>query len=262
MLTQQTVLITGASSGIGLELAKLFAKDHFNMVLVARSEGTLNEVAAKLRSLGAGEVTVIPKDLSIPNSAIEVYEETKTRGIGIDILVNDAGAGVYGTFAETDIKTEIDIIQLNIISLVHLTKLYLRDMLMQNSGKILQLASIASYQPSPLLAVYAATKAFILSFSDAIRWELKDTYITVTSLIPPATDTDFFRKAGMEHTRAAQENPKDPAEVAQAGYEALMKGEPHAYGPGVKEMAAISSIMSNQNVAKMVEKQMQPADQK
>lgn len=259
----QTVLITGATSGIGLELARLFAADNYNMVLVSRDEHNLNNVAANLQNMGAGRIIVIPKDLSIPNAAAEVFEITQQQNIHIDVLVNDAGVGEYGHFTETNLEKELAIIQLNISSMVHLTKLYLREMMSHSSpGKILQLASVASYQPSPMLAVYAATKAFVLSFSDAIAYELKDSHVTVTSLIPNATDTDFFHKAGMEHTKAAQNNPEDPAVVAQIGYDALHKGEQHAYAPGVRQLAAVSSILSNQNVAMLVDKQMQPAEQR
>ncbi len=257
-----TVLITGATSGIGLELAKLFAQDQYRMVIVARYEESLNEVALLLEGLGAASVTVIAKNLALPNAAAEVYEETLRKGIQVDVLVNDAGVGAYGLFSELNFDHELEVIQLNIVALVHLTKLYVKDMLVRGKGRILQLASIASYQPTPMLAVYAATKSFILSFSDAIGTELKNTNITVTALIPTATDTDFFRKAGMEHTKAAQDNPQDPAEVARIGYEALMKGEPHAYASGVKGQAAISSLMPNRNVAEMAEKQMQPEDHK
>lgn len=259
----QTVLITGATSGIGLELARLFAADKYNMVLVSRDEQNLNLVASELQIMGAGNVTVIPKDLSLPNAADDIFEITRQQGIHVNILVNDAGVGEYGYFTDTNLAKELRIIQLNISAMVHLTKLYLREMISHDGeGRIMQLASVASYQPSPMLAVYAATKAFVLSFSDAVAYELKDTNITITSLIPNATDTDFFRKAGMEHTKAAQDNPDNPTLVAQIGYEALLKGEPHAYAPGVRQMAAMSSILSNQNVAKMVEKQMQPAEQK
>ncbi len=256
----QTVLITGATSGIGLELARLFACDNYNMVIVSRDEERLQEVAIEFQEMGAGRVTVIAKDLSMPNSAIEVYEETRNRNIHVDVLVNNAGMGEYGLFLETNLEKELSIIHLNIVSLVHLTKLYLKDMIAHDGeGRILQLASIASYQPSPMLAVYAATKAFILSFSDAIAEELRDTDVTVTSLIPGATDTDFFYKAGMQHTKAAHDDPEDPRIVAEIGYEALIKGERHAYAPGARQIAAMSSLLSNQNVAKMVEKQMQPA---
>lgn len=257
----QTVLITGATSGIGLELARLFAADSYNMILVSRDEQKLNHVAADLQNMGAGTIIIIPKDLSIPNAAEEIHAITQQQNIQVNILVNDAGMGEYGYFAETNLEKELSIIQLNIAAMVHLTKLYLRDMIFHNNGgRILQLASVASYQPSPILAVYAATKAFVLSFSDAIAYELKDTPITVTSLIPNATDTDFFHKAGMEHTKAAQDHPENPFTVAKIGYEALMKGEPHAYAPGVRQLAAMSSILSNQNVAMLVEKRMQSAE--
>jgi len=258
----KTVLITGATSGIGLELARLFAADNYNMVLVSRDEQKLNHVAADLQNMGASRIIIIPKDLSISNAAEEIYQITRQENIHVDVLVNDAGVGEYGYFIDTNIEKELAIIQLNVTAMVHLTKLYLRDMVHKGEGRILQLASVASYQPSPMLAVYAATKAFVLSFSDALAFELKDTSITVTSLIPNATDTDFFHKAGMEHTKAAQDNPENPTIVAQIGYEALLKGEPHAYAPGVRQLVAMSSIMPNENVAKMVEKKMQPAEQK
>lgn len=254
----QTVLITGATSGIGLELAKLFAYDNYNMVLVARDEERLIEIATELQEMGAGRITLITKDLSVPNAAAEIHHITHQHGIHIDVLVNNAGMGEYGLFSETSLDKELSIIQLNISSMVQLTKLYMKDMIAHDrEGRILQLASVSSYQPSPMLAVYAATKAFILSFSDAIAAELRGTDIKITSLIPGPTDTDFFRKAGMEHTRAAQDNPEDPEIVAMVGYEAMIKGESHAYPPGVRQLVAMSSILTNQNVAKMVEKQMQ-----
>jgi short-subunit dehydrogenase len=253
-----TVLITGASSGIGLELAKLFAQDNYNMVLVARNEARLNQAAAMLKTMGAGTITIIPKDLSVPGSAAEVYAATKEHNLTIDILVNDAGVGEHGLFSETDITKELNIIQLNIASLVHLTKLYLKDMLAGNGGKILQLASIASYQPTPKLAVYAATKAFVLSFTDSLINELRGTNVSMTALIPGATDTDFFNKAGMLHTRAAQDT-EDPKVVAEAGYEALMNGEHHALAPGVRSQIVMSSVMPNENIASMARKQMEPA---
>jgi short-subunit dehydrogenase len=254
--TSQTALITGASSGIGYELAKLFAKDHYNLVLVARSQERLMQISQELKELGSGNVTVISKDLSLPNGAAEVYKETKDKGITVNILVNDAGAGEYGSFLETDLNKELSIIQLNISSLVILTKLFMADMLALKEGKILQLASIASYQPTPKLAVYAATKAFILSFSDAIGLDLKDSGITVTALIPDATATDFFRKAGMEHTKAATDHPENPEVVAKIGYKALMNGDPHAYAPGVRTAVMQSVVMPNRKVAEKTEDQM------
>lgn len=254
---KETVLITGASHGIGLELARLFAADGYRMVIVSRDEEQLNRVATEFRGLGAADVVVIAKDLSEPQGATELYQETKRRGISVDVLVNDAGVGEHGKFIDNDLQKYLDIIQLNVCSLVSLTHLYLQDMRIKNKGRILQLASIASYQPTPLLAVYAATKAFVLSFSDAVHNELSDTGITMTALIPPPTDTDFFENAHMEHTKAAQD-PEDPKEVAKIGYEALLKGEAHAYGPNVRGQIVQSSLMPNRTVAAQARKQMEP----
>jgi short-subunit dehydrogenase len=252
----KTALITGASSGIGFQLARLFAKDHFNLVLVARNEINLTAVADQLKREGAGKITVIPKDLSVDGSAGEVYAQTKQLGIEVHVLVNDAGVGLHGFFAENDLQKELKLIHLNVVSMVHLTKLFLRDMLNRDGGKILQLASIASYEPTPLLAVYAATKAFILSFSDALANELENSGVTVTALIPAATNTDFFNKAGMTHTKAA-DDLEDPAVVAKIGYEALMKGELHATAPGVKKEIMMSSILPNKKVASKARKPME-----
>jgi len=257
----QTVLITGATSGIGLEIAKLFAYDNYNMVLVARDEERLIDIATELQEMGAGRVTIIAKDLCMQNAAAEIHHITHQNSIHVDVLVNNAGMGEYGLFAETSIEKELCIIQLNISAMVELTKLYMKDMIAHDKeGRIMQLASVSSYQPSPMLAVYAATKAFVLSFSDAIAAELRDTDIKITSLIPGPTETDFFRKAGMEHTKAAHDNLEEAEIVAMVGYQALIKGESHAYPPRVRQMVAMSSILTNHNVAKMVEKQMQPVE--
>ncbi|WP_207425601.1 SDR family oxidoreductase [Pedobacter sp. SYSU D00535] len=254
----KTALITGASSGIGYELTKLFAGDGYNLVLVARNEDQLNKVADELRSeFKTKRVDVIAKDLSNINAAAEVYEETKRLGLEINVLVNDAGVGQRGNFWEIDFSKDLEIINLNIISLVHLTKLYLKDMLARNEGRILQLASIAAYQPTPMLAVYAASKAFVLSFGDALSNELKDTNITVTSLIPGPTDTDFFNKAGAENTVAASK-ADEPAKVAKEGYEALMKGEHHAVATAlVGAQVAMSTVLPNEAVTKMARKYME-----
>lgn len=263
METKQTVLITGATSGIGKELALLFAKDTYRLVIAARNEQKLQETANQLKEAGAPQVTPISCDLAIAGNAQKLYEEIKERGISIGILVNDAGAGEHGFFKETPLEEELAIIQLNIASLVHLTKLYLCEMVERNQGKILQLASIASYQPTPLLAVYAATKAFVLSFTDALINELKDTQVTMTALIPGPTDTEFFIRAHAEQVKAT-ENMDDPAVVAKIGYEALMNGKPHAVAPGMTSQIVMSSLMNNQQVAAMARKQMEekviPAD--
>lgn len=219
-------VITGATSGIGYELAKLFAQDSYNLILVARNEERLQGVTDQLKQQFSIEVTPIAKDLFKPGAAQEVYEQVKGMSITVNVLVNDAGQGEWGPFVETSLERDIDIIQLNIISLLTLTKLFLHDMVVRNEGKILQLGSEAGTTPMPLLSVYAATKAFVISFSAALTEELRDNNITVTVLLPGATDTDFFHKARQEETVIYREKElASPEEVAKDGYEALMKGE-------------------------------------
>lgn len=251
-LLNETALITGATSGIGYELAKLFSKNKASLVVVSRNEERLQQVALEFENLGSPNVTIVPKDLSVSGAAKDVYNATTAAGINVSILVNDAGIGEHGYFSDTDLDKEDRIIQLNIVSLVHLTKLYLKDMLARNHGKILNLASIASYQPTPTLAIYSASKAFVLNFTDALIYELKDTKVTVTALIPGPADTDFFNKAHAENTKAALDNPQDPAEVAREGYEGLLKGKNHVYSKfSVQAQAAMSSAMPNEAVSSM-----------
>jgi len=219
-------LITGATSGIGYELARLFARDSYNLILVARNKERLQEVTNQLKQEFAIEVTPLQKDLFLPGAAHEIYDEVNAMGIVVNVLVNDAGQGEWGPFVETDLERDISVIQLNIISLLTLTKLYLRDMVLRDEGKILQLGAEAGTTPVPLLAVYSATKAFVLSFTAALFNELKDTNVTITALLPGATDTDFFHKAGQEDTVGHREAAlASPEEVAKDGYKALMNGE-------------------------------------
>lgn len=220
-------LITGATSGIGYELVKLFAKSGHNLVIVARHRQDLERTAHELETTYGIHVHAIAKNLFDTNSAFELYDELKSRGIKIDVLANNAGHGLYGEFSKTDLRKELSIIQLNISSLVTLTKLFLQDMVENGEGKILNTSSIASKSPGPWQSVYHGTKAFVQSFTEAVREEVKDTGITITALLPGATNTDFFRKAGMESSKAVQDKSKlsDPAEVAKAGYDALMAGK-------------------------------------
>ncbi|WP_025605358.1 SDR family NAD(P)-dependent oxidoreductase [Pontibacter actiniarum] len=222
----KTVLITGASNGFGMEFARLFAKDGYNLILVARSTERMKKLGYQLQDEHQlQKVCVITADLTRPEAPQEIYREVRQQGIDVDVLVNNAGAGIHGFFFETDLEREKAIIQLNITTPVELTKLFLHDMKRRNSGKILNLGSVASFMPSPLMAVYGATKAFLLSFSEALSNELKDTGITVTALCPGASNTMFFRRAGAAHSRAANGILSEPAEVAKDGYEALMSGE-------------------------------------
>ena len=260
----QTVLITGASSGIGYELARCFAADGHHLVLVARQQNRLDAVARELSAQYGIQATAIAKDLFRPEAAEELYREVQSRGIQVDILVNDAGQGEWGEFHTTDLQRQLDIIQLNIVSLTALTHLFLQDMTARGYGKILNLASIASTSANPLLGVYAATKAYVLSFSEALHNELKDKNIAVTALMPGATDTDFFHKANMEHTKAGQGSKDDPAEVARVGYEALMSGDDKVL-PGVKNKimgGVMSAMLTEEAAATMARKQMEPAEEK
>lgn len=237
------VLVTGGTSGIGYELAKVFAENGFNLILVARTEDALSKAADEFNDQYDVDVIPISKDLFEPESAFELYQDIKSRGIFVHILVNDAGQGVYGPFVDSDLQRQLQIIQLNVSSLTALTYLFLQDMIARNEGKILHLASIVSEIPAPLQAVYGGTKAFVLSFSEALRNELKDTEITVTSLQPGATDTDFFNKAGAQNSKIVQESKlADPAKVARDGYDALMNNDDKVVS-GIKNK--IQSVMSN-----------------
>lgn len=255
------VLITGATDGIGYELAKLFAKDGYNIIAVSRTQQDLDRVSQEFTSQHGVKVEVIAKDLFGENSAQELYEEVKNRNLAVDVLVNDAGQGVYGLFAETDIERQIKIIHLNVVSLTRLTHYFLKDMLARNEGKILQLASIASETPGPYQAVYHATKAYVLSFTEALINEVKDSGVTLTALQPGATDTDFFAKADMLESKAVQDKSKlsDPAKVAKDGYEALMKGDDKIVsGMKNKVQTALSNVMPETMLAEQVRKQQEP----
>ncbi|MBT1704429.1 SDR family NAD(P)-dependent oxidoreductase [Chryseosolibacter indicus] len=239
------VLVTGASTGIGYELAKLFAKNGHNLIIVARAEGDLNKAAAEFESEGVAVFPMI-KDLFEPKAPFELYEEIKSKGLTVDILVNNAGQGEYGTFIDTDIERQLSIIQLNIASLTALTHLFLKDMVARNQGKILQLASIGSNFPGPYQSVYHATKSYVLSFTEALVNELKDTDVTITALQPGVTDTDFFNKAGAQNSKLVEDKSKmaDPAKVAKDGFEALMKGKDKIVsGLKNKTMVGMSHMM-------------------
>ncbi len=261
----KSILITGGTSGIGLELARLFARDGYKLVIVARDEAELASAAERIKDEYNAEVTTISKDLFEPDGAFDLYEEVKAKGITIDVLVNNAGQGQYGLFVDTDINRELEIIQLNISSLVVLTKLYLKEMVMRGEGKILNVSSVASKIPGPWQAVYHGTKAFVQSFTEAIRSEIKDTDkdITITALLPGVTDTDFFNKAEMTDSKAVQDKDKmaDPADVAKDGYDALMRGDDKVVSGFMnKVQVAISNVTPDAAVAEQVKKQQEPVD--
>jgi len=257
------VLVTGATSGIGYEFCKLFAADGYNIIMVARSEERLQHVANDIRNNYDVEVYPLAKDLFKRGAAKEIYDEVKENNMTVAALVNDAGQGEYGFFTETELERELKIIDLNIVSLVSLTKYFLKDMMERNEGKILNVASLVADYPSPLLAVYAATKAFVLSFTEALRNELEDTNITITALQPGVTDTDFFYKAGENETTHYQEMElSDPAKVAADGYRALMKGKDKVVSGAKNKMQSLmSNIMPETKLAASMRKQNAPADE-
>lgn len=222
----KTALITGASSGIGKALSHQFAKNNYNLVIIAESRAGISEAAEELRNKHSIEVTEIAKDLSKEDAPSEVYNQLDDLNIQINVLVNNAGVGQKEKFHETDIEKDINIIRLNIEALVRLTKLFMRDMVTRGSGKILNLGSVAGFQPGPLLAVYHASKAFVNSFSESISKELEGTGVNVTVLCPGPTDTEFFDRADMENARILEDGiVMEPEKVAEIGYNALMDEE-------------------------------------
>ncbi|CAF1497377.1 unnamed protein product, partial [Didymodactylos carnosus] len=254
--------LTGATSGIGYHLAQLFAKDRYNLVLVARTEQDLLNVKDELRYKFSAAVKIIPKDLSKIGAAQEIFNETQQQGILVDVLVNDAGIGDVGFFWDIPFEKDLEMIQLNIIALVHLTKLYLSEMLQRNEGKILQLGSVVSSVPAPLQAVYSATKAFVSNFTDALINELKDSKVTMTLLSPGQTQTDFFNKAHASDTKIAQpDSTDDPEKVAERGYKALMKGQHHEYGSTMRKIqVGVSHILPNELTTAQLRSDMKKVD--
>lgn len=264
METKTYALITGGTSGIGYELAKVFANNGHNLILVARDEADLTITRNELLELGV-DVQMISKDLFDKQAPFELYEEICSKGYEVNILVNNAGQGQYGEFADTNIYRELSIIQLNISSLVVLTKLFLQDMIKRGDGKIMNLSSIASKAPGPLNSVYHATKAFVQSFTQAIAEEVKDKGVTVTALLPGATDTDFFNKADMQQSKLVKEQKlEDAKNVAEAGYNALMKGEAMKVSGGFKNKMkiALSNVLSDKAAAKKTQKEQAPINEK
>lgn len=222
----ETVLITGASYGIGYELARVFAAHGHPLVLTARSHDKLEAIRREFEKQYNVPVQVITKDLSHPLSPEEIYRELKDRQTPVEILVNNAGFGSYGKFIETDLDHELEMIQVNISALTHLTKLFLKDMTARKKGRILNVASTAAFQPGPIMAVYYATKAYVLSFSRALREEFSGTGISVTALCPGPTASGFQKRADIGkiplfHFGGLVTSAEF---VARKGYEGLMRG--------------------------------------
>ncbi len=222
---RKTALITGASAGIGYELAKLFARDHHNLVLVARSADKLVQFASELERQFGISARAVPLDLAAPPAPQFLFDQLQREGMAVDILLNNAGYGRLGGFAEAPLEESLGQIQLNITALTALTRLFLPPMIERRSGRIVNVASTAGFQPGPHMAVYYATKAYVISFSEALANEVKDKGVTVTCFCPGATDTQFQVRAGTERTVLFRTlRPMDAKTVAADGYRALMSG--------------------------------------
>jgi len=217
-------LITGASSGIGKELARIHASKGNDVILVARREDELNSLKNELESKFKIKVLVLPKDLMKANAAQEIYDELNSQNIKVDYLFNNAGLGGYGNFHERDLEKERDMIQLNIVALTELTHLFLQGMVQRKKGKILNTASTAGLLPGPLQSVYYATKAYVVSFSQGVAHEIKNTGVTVTALCPGPVRTGFEKEAGMSES-GLFEKAASPETTAHYGYEAMLKGK-------------------------------------
>lgn len=255
-MNKETALVTGSSSGIGMHLAHEFARHGHPLILVAPVESELEQIAAEFRRDHNVEVRVIAKDLELENSAQEIFDELQSAGIEIDILANNAGHGFHGKWWELPLEKDLSMVRLNIEAVMRMTKLFLPPMLRRNRGRILNTASVAGFMPGPLQATYYATKAFVLSWSEALAVELDDTPVSVTALCPGVTDTDFFEKGGSENIKARQgSNVMAPQDVAKEGYEALMKEELFVIpGAANKAMIATRRILPVTMQAKMNEK--------
>lgn len=231
--TRQTVLITGGTQGIGLELAKIFAKEGFDIILIGRDQAKAEDIAKKIRETFSVEVLPLGIDLADIEGQQKAFDAVQAAGKQVDILVNNAGFGIAGDFVTTQLEYEVGMMRLNMGAIIRLTKLFLPYMIGNKGGKILNVASVAGFQPGPKMAVYSATKAFVLNFSEALAEELAGKNIQVTVLCPGATKTGFQAAAKMDELRDAKGTASDPYVVALAGYRGLMAGK-RVVVPGVK----------------------------
>jgi len=251
----RTALITGASSGLGYELCKQFAQDNINIILVARNETRLKKLGEELERDYGISITLIPIDLSIPDAAKQLHSRVQEKGLSIDYLVNNAGIGFYGQFCESAPNANLEMINLNILTLVQLTRFFLPEMIEKGWGRILNVASLAAYQPGgPGAAVYYASKSFVLSFNRALSVELKGTGVTATALCPGAMNTGFEIKGGFSPTRLYRYLTSNPKTNAKIGYRAMQKGE-MAVVPGMlNKLLAIAGELPPRQIALFVNK--------
>ncbi|MGI4830501.1 MAG: SDR family NAD(P)-dependent oxidoreductase [Janthinobacterium lividum] len=260
-MAEKLAVVTGASSGIGFNLAKVFAENGFDLVIDAE-DASVNKAATELKALGV-QVTPVVADLATYDGCKKFWQAVEAADRKVDAVAINAGIGVGGLFADTDLDQEINLVRLNVESTVHIAKYAVRKLVTQKDGKILITSSIAGEMVAPKEAVYAASKAFDLSFGKSLRHELKDTGVSVTILQPGPTDTNFFNRADMGDTKAGTSGKKDsePYDVAKQGFRALMAGDEHVYAASLmtKVEGALMGMVPDSLVAKMHEKMTEPA---
>ena len=245
-------LVTGASSGIGRELARVFAREGWDTILVARRAEALRELAAELEAAGV-DAHVLPADLAHPDGPTRVFDEVAARGLSIDALVNNAGLGSWGRFAETEWRHERDLLAVNVTALTELTKRFLPGFVERGHGRILNVSSTAAFQPGPLMAVYFASKAYVLHLSLALADELRGTGVTVTTLCPGPTRTEFASSAGAKKASMFIGNRgDDPASVARKGYAAMLRGRPLVVIGTVNKTLVFANRLAPRGVAARV----------
>ncbi|PFL13746.1 SDR family oxidoreductase [Bacillus cereus] len=237
----ETVLITGATKGIGLEFVKIFAGHSYNLVLVARDETLLEQQAENLKRDYGMQVNTFAGDLGNYTTVESLHRYLKNEGIDIDILINNAGAGGFGLMMEVDIQKEMEYLQLNMISLTYLTRLFADDMVKRKQGKILNVASLAAFQPVPRMSMYGASKSYVLSFSEAIAEEMKGTGVQVSVLCPSFTKTTLTQQFAGAGTKVFNKNMLDPQTVAKCGFKGLMKNK-RVIIPGFKNKFMAKSV--------------------
>lgn len=251
--TAQTVLVTGASSGIGLELAKCFAADKCQLILVARNRQALEQLAEQIKWEHGTEPVVLTANLASPESPREIFNELKGRGISVDVLVNNAGFGLHGPFAELPLKRQMEIISVNVSALVELTGLFLPGMISRQRGGILNVGSVAGFVPGPNMAVYYASKAFVLSFSEALHEELRGTGVHVTDLCPGPTESNFSQVARSHRTRQTSAKKMSAAEVARIGHADFRQGVLLSLpGAGNKIISIIPKLLPRSAVRRLI----------
>jgi uncharacterized protein len=239
--SKMTALVTGASGGIGEELARLFAADGHDLVLLARSRDKLAQLSEELEGRHGIAARVVASDLARPEAPPEIFEELTAGGVTVDALVNNAGFGSYGLFAETALKSELELLQVNVVALTHLSKLFLPGMIARRRGYLLNVASTAAFQPGPLMAVYYASKAYVLSLSEALANECAGTGVVVSALCPGPTETGFVAAAGMGDSKLFDRAVMDARTVAEAGYRGLLAGKTVVI-PGLRNNLLARSI--------------------